>query len=410
METLTEDEWNDLYYNRTAQVFNPHTPVDVKDLFSGRRDQMNRVIDAVFQKGQHAIIYGERGVGKTSLANVLAQFAPGGGHNLISARVNADGNDSFKAVWTKVFDELNLVSSKSGIGFTSTASTVALYAKDFLGEGDVTPDSIRRALLRINPDLFPILIIDEFDRLPTDVSRLFADLIKNLSDHALKSTVVIIGVGDSIDQLISEHQSISRALIEIQMPRMTPSEIKNIITNGISRLGMKIDEDVLNEISVLSQGLPYYAHLLGLHSCRSAIEKHSLEVREQNLQEAINVALESAQKSIKTKYHGAISSAHTDNLFAEVLLACALAKKDALGTFAATDVEEPLEKITGKQYGVASFARHLDSFCSDKRGNVLLKSGEKRNYRYRFADALMQPYVIMCGTIKHKIKLTMISE
>ena len=35
---------------------------------------MRRLIDAANQSGQRAIVYGERGVGKTSLANVLSDF------------------------------------------------------------------------------------------------------------------------------------------------------------------------------------------------------------------------------------------------------------------------------------------------------------------------------------------------
>jgi Holliday junction resolvasome RuvABC ATP-dependent DNA helicase subunit len=31
-------------------------------------------MDAINQQGQHVLIYGERGVGKTSLANVLSGF------------------------------------------------------------------------------------------------------------------------------------------------------------------------------------------------------------------------------------------------------------------------------------------------------------------------------------------------
>jgi ABC-type lipoprotein export system ATPase subunit len=43
-------------------------------LLAGRDKQIALVIDAVNQKGQHVIICGERGVGKTSLFNVLKSF------------------------------------------------------------------------------------------------------------------------------------------------------------------------------------------------------------------------------------------------------------------------------------------------------------------------------------------------
>jgi DNA polymerase III gamma/tau subunit len=57
---------------RGGEVFTPSAPIDNQALFAGRVNQLNRIIGAVSQRGQHAILFGERGVGKTSLANVLS--------------------------------------------------------------------------------------------------------------------------------------------------------------------------------------------------------------------------------------------------------------------------------------------------------------------------------------------------
>jgi len=51
-------------------VFKPTAPINREDLFAGRQPQTRDVVDAVNQQGQHAVLYGERGVGKTSLANM----------------------------------------------------------------------------------------------------------------------------------------------------------------------------------------------------------------------------------------------------------------------------------------------------------------------------------------------------
>ena len=55
-----------------AKVFRPRTPITSKELFAGRWNELKAVADAVNQPGLHAVIYGERGVGKTSLANVIS--------------------------------------------------------------------------------------------------------------------------------------------------------------------------------------------------------------------------------------------------------------------------------------------------------------------------------------------------
>ena len=65
-------DWKAIEY-RMSQHFTPGSPIDSTGLFCGRSKQTGMIIDSINFKGQHAILYGERGVGKTSLANQLFQ-------------------------------------------------------------------------------------------------------------------------------------------------------------------------------------------------------------------------------------------------------------------------------------------------------------------------------------------------
>ena len=58
-----------------------------------------------------------------------------------------------------------------------------------------------------------VIVFDEFDRL-TDkkITTTMADTIKTLSDYSVPSTILLIGVADSVDGLVEGHQSIERAL------------------------------------------------------------------------------------------------------------------------------------------------------------------------------------------------------
>lgn len=410
MMTIEERAKFDKLALQAGQVFNPNSPVNEKDLFSGRVTQIRRVVDVIFQRGQHAVIFGERGVGKTSLANVLSSFVGAPSVTpLITVRVNCDSGDDFTSVWRKLFDEVGSTivkqspAFKQAMGFKTGITQESCTADDFVPRADITPNDIRKGLNNVTGFAQPVLIVDEFDRLSDGTRRLFADLIKSLSDYSVPATMIIIGVGDSIDSLISEHQSITRAIEQIQMPRMSPEEIKAIVTNGLNRLGMNIADSTLFQLSLLVKGLPHYAHLIGLHATRAALDRGSLVVADEDLVTAIKKAIEGAQHSIKTSYFTAIKSAKKDTLFADVLLACALANVDDMGEFAAKDLREPLQKITGKMYDYKAYFQHLFEFSEDTRGNILIKSGKKRLYRYKFSDPLLQPFVLMQGVLNKKI-------
>src|SRR5262249_44722217 len=145
-------------------------------------------------------------------------------------------------------------------------------------------------------------------------------------------------------------------------------------------------------------GLPHYAHLLGLHSVRSALDSHCVAVGLEAVETAIKTALSDANQSVRGAVHKATLSPRKDNLFADVLLSCALAPQDPLGFFAPVDVRQPLREITHKQeYDIGNFAQHLHEFSEEKRGAILQKQGIKHNYRFRFTNPLVQPFVIMQG-------------
>jgi Cdc6-like AAA superfamily ATPase len=396
---------------QAGRVFTPTSPIDEPSLFAGRLEQLRLIIDVVNQKGQHAILYGERGVGKTSLANVLESFLRGP-HvaRVLAPRVNCDSQDSFESVWRKVFariaDDVVLTESVRSMGFGAETTDKPVSPATLLN--GVTPDSVRRALNALAEDALPVLIIDEFDRLPQRPRRAFADTIKMLSDHAVPATVVLVGVADSVDQLIEEHQSIERALVQIRMPRMSAEEIAKIIYTALGELHMTIDDGAAHRIAKLSQGLPHYAHLLGLHASRAALDSQSMHVTNESVATAIDNSIRGSQQSIRRDYEYAVRSPKRDNLFSDVLLACALAETTELGHFAAQDVRESLRKITDKPYEIPSFAQHLNEFCESKRGGILEKSGIKRLFRYRFQNPLMQPFVIMHGIKSGRISSQML--
>lgn len=101
--------------------------------------------------------------------------------------------------------------------------------------------------------------------------------------------------------------------------------------------------------------------------------------------------------NISDLYLKAIQSSRIDNLYARVLVACALATKDELGYFSAGAVRAPLSRIMGRPFESPAFALHLKNFMEIERGEVLQRRGPTRSFRYHFRDPIMQPYALLAG-------------
>jgi len=398
-----------LRYN-VGQLFTPATPINEKELFAGRLKQVHRVIDAVSQRGQHAIVFGERGVGKTSLANVMAGFLQGVAQTIIAPRVACDTSDTFQTLWRRVFEKIEFDAEVTSMGLKPEVTTETVSLAESLPE-QITPDLVRAVLAEIAHRGVVILIIDEFDRLKgTDDTRLFADTIKTLSDYAVQATVVLVGVADAVEDLIEGHESVLRNLVQIPVPRMSEEELRRIITDRLPKLGMTIAEDALAKICALSRGLPHYAHLIGQHAAWRAIEDGQVEIAEFQVGAAMKNAIKNSQHTVRSAYHRATMSPRRKNLYAQVLLACALAPCDEFGYFAAADVRAPLSAIMNKDYEIAAFARHLKTFCGEAKGAILQEIGDKYHRRYRFRNPLMQPYIIIRGIADGVINLSLVEQ
>ena len=349
---------------KVSSAFSPSAPINSADLFAGRTKQVEQATTALFQRGQHVILFGERGVGKTSLANTLYDllYSALAANDVRLARFNCSAETRFGDLWRGILREIELQENQHATGFSHELTVRARRLDTFLPP-EIGPEDVRFVLERV--PFTTILVIDEVDRINDKATTvLLADTIKSLSDHSVDTTIILVGVADSVDQIITEHRSIERALVQIQMPRMSLVELFEIVDKGLKRAEMTIAPEAREEVAKLSQGLPHYTHSLTLYAARGAISDGRIHIEFEDVDAAIKTAVGGAQHSLVSAHHRAISSPR-ENLYQQVLLACALARTDELGYFAAVDVREPMGRIMGKHYDIPAFSRHLNDFWTE---------------------------------------------
>ncbi|MDE2801437.1 MAG: AAA family ATPase [Chloroflexota bacterium] len=379
-----------------SQAFNPSGPVPHRDLFAGRESQLTDVLGAVGQAGQHAILFGERGVGKTSLASLTHEFwaLMQSDYNICSVRSNCSSTDSYQSIWAEIVQLITDQYEKQGEELPSGSAWKELYAD--ISAGEATTHKVRR-FLDLTGKTF-IIVIDEFDQIEDGYTvQEFSNTIKELSDFLIPATIILVGVADTVDDLIENYSSIERALRQVRMPAMSTNELVQIVERGYNVARLKAKPDVLERIGRMSQGLPHYAHRIGQESGFAALNREDINVTHDDVEAGVSRAIELTNETIRASYAKAITSPQTGNLYRQVILACAMARDDDLGFFAAADVRRPLSYITKRDYGIPQFVGHLKKFCTASKGEILQVEGEDWSRRYRFKTPLMRPYVVLKG-------------
>lgn len=377
-----------------GEVFRPSAPIADKELFAGRNHELFSVIEAMQSAGQHAVIYGERGVGKTSLARVAMQVA-GSQSNLFSVRVNCDGSDTYDTLWVKVLDEIQIYAAEAPPDDREWLNDAIGECSALFGVPDLSPSTVRIGLRKFAQRRPLVLFFDEFNEIAdSSAIALLANTIKALSDHIEPITLCPVGVAEDLDSLLEGHLSAVRAISQIKMPRMTRDELADIVNRGLERLKMSISDDAMRLVRVIPRGLPQYAHLLSQEGARQALLANRDDITRGAVMEGLKVGLAKADRSLSRAYEEATYSPRKTRL-KEVLLACAIAKLGDMGDFSPSDVRGPYSRIIKEDVNIDRFNPQLTSLATTR--DILVREGEERRWRYRFRDPLMEPYVLLEG-------------
>src|SRR3984885_12888355 len=150
------------------ETFTPGPAINEVAQFAGRKATIQRLQDIAIERARHAIIFGERGVGKTSLANIFHKDLNSETKQVREIAVDADTADSFDSLWRKVFRRIK---------WEGEDTTLDLQFPD-----EIEPDHVFLQLSRFSQNEIPIITIDEYDRIADETCRiLMTDLIKALT-------------------------------------------------------------------------------------------------------------------------------------------------------------------------------------------------------------------------------------
>jgi hypothetical protein len=348
------------------------------------------VITAVEEDQDCIIIYGPRGIGKTSLANVIAEAARGVGYLVI--RYPCTSGATFEEIFRGLLR--NIPSESLGRANRARYSDVQNF-EQLLPQGEFGPTELAETLNLLKLD-HAIMIIDEFDRVESeDLKNQLAEAIKNLSDAAARVTVIIVGIARTLEDLIGMHPSIQRHLVAIHVPLMEPSELERVLLSGEQASGIRFDDETRDKILSFSKGLPYYVQLMALHAGRVALGRDSSIVEMADLQAALGKILEEEDPLVKESYEIATSN-ETNQFVVDVLYAAAAARIDSYGTFSAADAAEITVNGDGKKIREIALHKALSRRSQGDSNQIIEKwKTSAGKTQYTFVLQTMRQYVLL---------------
>lgn len=367
------------------EIFTPSVPVRAIDLLLGRDRQVAKIIEIINTPGQHVLLFGDRGVGKSSLANIVTRMLKIENHipekNIYKKICCSD--DSFETILSAPLKDINFDISlfetqKSKIEEMGAKVKIPI-ASGNLGS---TSESIERRKPILNASIVSeqlkdkkgILIIDEADSIKNNNDKKkIAELIKLLSDEASKFKILVVGISSTGSDLIAEHQSIQRCLGQVKLDRLHDEELWQIIKKGEKKISsnnrLQFDGDVIQSIVEISNGYPYFTHLLALKSAEEAIANNSNSVQKKDLKEATISAAEAAEAELKDKYSDAIrANGKNADLYRAILLAAAKLTKHE---FTAKELREEVCKLTQQTWTQPQLGNYLTPLISDGNETII---------------------------------------
>jgi Cdc6-like AAA superfamily ATPase len=377
---------------KLRSAYTPSQPVFDQRMFAGRLGVLKTAIRAIEDQRLHLVIYGERGIGKTSLLHMLASAARSARYIVayLSCGTASNFDETFRAVATHI----PLLFHRD-YGPTAAEAEHGSSVAGLLPPGPLLPRQFGDLCSKLTGTRV-LIVLDEFDRAADpQFRRDVAELMKIMSDGSVRVQLVVAGVAADLAELVGHIPSVRRNILAIPVPLMNNEEVEELVKNGEHTSGVTMTDAAREHIVQISCGSPYIANLICHHAALEALDHDRLDILPADVAAALDQALsELATRMSKT----ALDQIHNikGESSAELLSLIAAASLGHGGEF---DLPQ-LEAMAGgaKAALCISFTAQLAA-----RGVLVTERGSSPRKRYAFVEDASASYVWFL-TAQQKLK------
>jgi len=356
-------------------VLGASQPVIGRESFAGRHDALSQLIASIEQQRVHVVIYGERGIGKTSLAHVFAETAREARYLVLYGSCGTEAR--FDTMFRSFAARIPRLYHKSVLPNSPEAEVGDHF--DVMLEEQFGPRELADLFAEVTGTRV-IIILDEYDRvLDAAFRRDVAELIKNLSDRAARVQLVLTGVAQNLDELIGYAPSIRRNIVGLPMRPLTIGEVRDVIAIGEEAAEIRYSDEAVSMITAMAGGSPYLVRLIAHQAGLAALTERKSVVDEGHGKVAVERVLTDWNASLPRRVQASLGR---DEARAQwpLLIAAARAGSSADGYFG---IDDAFTELNGAQ-SPAMIERELKRFAHPHDLLELHEFEGELRFRFRY--------------------------
>lgn len=394
-------------------VFTPNA-VATRDMFERRNEPdrfgnpglQDRIVEYLRQRGAQLRVFGDTGVGKTSLVTFAADEAKRK-PLVVECRTSQDYVDLLEQA-IRGIQGVRLTSYVRTRGVTGELEAQGGFKFLASIKGKITGSSgqsrsfevVDKTPLDLLVDLmteagYSLLVLDNFHNVTDSATRTeVAQTMEVLSDRASDTgdlKLVVIGIAEDANTLLTPSPSVRRRTVDIGVPRMPDDEIVSILRTGFGLLKLEASPSLLNHMVFYCDGFPFFTHLIGLNVSRATRRANEKRVAATH----VAAGLLRSSNEVDETYAARVRMA--------VERGGAVQPKRRLLELLAQSPERTWTCAEAKVLWTARYPSNssklqfvdvaMGSLVKPENGQVLDRDMSTTPYRYRFADPHFRAYL-----------------
>jgi hypothetical protein len=394
-------------------VLRPHLNLDPEEVFTpgklplkdtnvyAKRHDAEASLKSRLRQGFVPLIYGEFGVGKTSMvrrllgdSKTIIYIPTASGKTMTSIFEIALERLDYE-ITTKHTDGRDVGGSGGlnvGVARADASATVKHVSERQLLVQTPTDQKVLELLARTSITV----IIDEMHRASAKFRAEIADFIKAVNGMSRDfPKIVLVGTTSDPELLVSRDPGIDRIVKEIQVKPLTRDEAEYIIRQGFKKLGIRIGGELVDKIVRTAAGAPNIVQALCLDMADSAKRNNQNFVMPNDFSTAINVYVSQAHNQrLFERYMRAIETTGPKRYRKRILHAMAKLERDLVPL---EDIRSGVSAQLGEDVPSESLSGPLKDLKDDKYGKLLKdverREGDRVYNLSRFSDPTMKYFI-----------------